>query len=68
MADSEAKRIMQVQIILTTIDKFMKNEFKDIPVILSGDFNDEPHSQPVQILEKDDRFTDLYAIAKKEMF
>lgn len=49
------------------INDFARN-FVDscIPVIVAGDFNDEPNSDPIKLMEK--QFTDLHVISSIEKF
>ena len=40
------------------ITEFFKKNYTDVPVIVCGDFNDDPTSQPILDMEKN--FVDIY--------
>lgn len=53
------KRVQQCQ----QLCEYFKSNYQNIPVIISGDFNEEPQNQPIkEVMESE--FIDLYSQMK----
>jgi len=65
-ADS-TERIMQTKFIADFIENFIEvsHEYKDIPVIVSGSFQEEPESEAIADV-MGNNFLDLYTIAQTQ--